>query len=161
MGTTAFSWSGLSVVALAGVLTAATPSVASSGDAPLPESELTQIRALRTDGRYQEAEDAARALLDRLGKQSGSTSMAIAGVLDELVAVLYDNGRRLDEASLALARRAVELRRNQPTDAFGSNTATSGGDPRPKPSKRPSSFAFVNGAGETPQPPTLWKRSPT
>jgi tetratricopeptide (TPR) repeat protein len=123
MGTTAFSWSGLSVVALAGVLTAATPSVASSGDAPLPESELTQIRALRTDGRYQEAEDAARALLDRLGKQSGSTSMAIAGVLDELVAVLYDNGRRLDEASLALARRAVELRRNQPTDAFALATS--------------------------------------
>ena len=95
-------------LALLGVLllAAVVPAAASGSDA------LGKVRDLRADGRYEEAEAAARALLAEVEAESGPESLPVAEVLDELVNILWRAGRAREPETFELARRAADIKTN-------------------------------------------------
>lgn len=71
---------------------------------------LQEIWDLRQDGHYSEAEARARDLLTVVEESRGSSSPAVAEVLDLLVTVMIQGGKIRGSEALELARRALEIR---------------------------------------------------
>lgn len=68
------------------------------------------IRKLTKEGRYRDAEAAARVLLKQVEEESGSDSLEAAAVLDLLVAALWQGGKSTEPESRELAERAVAIK---------------------------------------------------
>lgn len=68
------------------------------------------IRKLYKDGRYRDAEAAARVLLKQVEEESGRDSLEAAAVLDLLVAALWQGGKSTEPESRELAERAVAIK---------------------------------------------------
>jgi len=72
--------------------------------------EFDHVRTLLRDGRYADAASAARALLESYEASARRDPLAAADVLDVLVESLWRGGKASEPETLALARRAVEIR---------------------------------------------------
>lgn len=75
-----------------------------------PAANLDEVQGLLTDGRFTDAEVAARDLLARVEGARGADSIEAAGVLDVLVEALWRGGKTEDPESQRLAERAVAIR---------------------------------------------------
>jgi tetratricopeptide (TPR) repeat protein/CHAT domain-containing protein len=89
--------------------------IAEAGDANEDTTEagtetIEAIRTLIEDGRYAEAEQAARELLKDVEARDGSDSLQTARVLDVLVEALTRSGGAGDPESRKLGERAVEIK---------------------------------------------------
>src|SRR6185503_15987408 len=94
-----------SALLLAIVLAAPSSALRPSGETP-----AEAVRRLIDDGRYAEAERAAREALSSAESGHGPDSRETADALDLLVESQWRNSTCLQPASLLLARRAVDLR---------------------------------------------------
>ncbi len=69
-----------------------------------------EIRALLSDARYQEAEEAALSLLKNVEAESGLRSLRAAEVLDILVEARWRGGKAGEPETLNLAERAIKMK---------------------------------------------------
>lgn len=90
------------------VAAAATPLAVAVADAEPPSADA--IRDLLSSGQYSEAEEASRALVDRIEEEETSEPEALAEALDLLVESLWRGGRTKPQETLDLAERAVVLK---------------------------------------------------
>ena len=81
---------------------------------PYAGPSIEDVRQLVFDGRYREAEEAARELLPEVESESGSASLETAAVLDALAETLWRGGQCLVSPECAeVAERALILRQNR------------------------------------------------
>src|SRR5262245_10269995 len=73
-------------------------------------ASLDRVGALITEGRYSDAETLARQALADAEARHGQVSREAAAVLDALVQSLGRGGKARDPDTLALARRAVQVK---------------------------------------------------
>ncbi len=79
-----------------------------------PKDSVEEIRQLVFDGRYREAEEAARELLSEIERETGSASLETAAVLDALAEALWRGGQCLVSPECAeVAERALILRESR------------------------------------------------
>jgi len=74
------------------------------------ETPLDAVKGLVKEGKYAEAESAARTLLAKVEAQSGARSVEAAAVLDVLVQALLSEGKSRDAATRELAERAIAIK---------------------------------------------------
>jgi CHAT domain-containing protein/tetratricopeptide (TPR) repeat protein len=77
---------------------------------PAAGGQLAEIRSFLADGRYGEAEAAARSLVAALDAAHGADSIELAPAADLLVDALLRNGRAGQAATKSLAERVVAIR---------------------------------------------------
>ncbi len=77
---------------------------------PVAGDTLESLRRLVKQGRYAEAETAARALLAAVEETSGRESLEAADVLDILVEALWRGGKAREAQSRELAERAIQIK---------------------------------------------------
>lgn len=87
--------------------TVLTVGLARAADTP---GDLAAVRVLITDGRYADAEHAARELLARVESVDGRESLAAANTLDALVESMSRGGKATDPETIRLAGRALSVK---------------------------------------------------
>jgi tetratricopeptide (TPR) repeat protein len=92
------------------LLLAASPSISAAKVGGACADAVDTARDLLSSGRYLEAEELARSLLDERERVFGSRSLESADALDVLVQSLVRGGKLREPDTLSLARKAVELR---------------------------------------------------
>ena len=103
----------LAAIAFSGVTRPVRPAVAASLEAAPPslEESFEDLRRVVEEGRFVEAEVAARELLPRMEAGHGRDSLETASVLDLLVRCLWLRGKAGEPETLQLAGRAVAIKR--------------------------------------------------
>lgn len=83
-----------------------------STDAPRAHRTLEDARGLLDEGRYEEAENLARAILAEVERSESGESPEVADVLDLLVEALFRAGKSRQSETLAFAERSLAIREN-------------------------------------------------
>ncbi|MGH9869736.1 MAG: CHAT domain-containing tetratricopeptide repeat protein [Candidatus Polarisedimenticolia bacterium] len=84
-----------------------------AGLAAAGQADVDGIRQKIEDGRYAEAAADARKLLDEVTLERGAESLEAAEVMDALVNALQRAGRNAEPETVALAHRALSIRRSR------------------------------------------------